>query len=281
MKVSFLPSFFCANSNTFDSPISQRFSIPLSVISYIIKNPITAEGLVKLQQACKYFFIEHKIVVISEKRVYQDVDDLFCYDIYKERKYYFKNFNNDIKFWLTKNLCCRDKCPINNAISSSIYRCSLYSLALAHQTLTLNEIYFLINGGKLFWLELTYLTIDEKNLKESTFIDRVLEKLPHLSHLYYDCKNEVFSSRTFEKMNSLVFESDYKNFKIFICNLATDADVTLLCKFFQNNADEVACDFEIGFCITENNEYVAILQSALNNLLQTWSDGEKHEISIL
>ena len=55
----------------FKSVISQRFSLPQSIIFYMAKNPKSGIGLKKLIETCKYFYLKNPVIVAEGIEIYE------------------------------------------------------------------------------------------------------------------------------------------------------------------------------------------------------------------
>ena len=119
-------------------------------------------------------------------------------------------------------------------LSRNIYSCTLRALAIYEQTLTLREVDFLLNGGKMRHLLMLDMNIHDDNGKLVTS-DKILAKTPKIIKFQFGCENESYNLETFENLRALNFRNKIDVFNLHIHALTPDADPLILCDFIKKN----------------------------------------------
>ena len=258
--------FVHPNPMTFNSPHRQCFSLPSDVISYILRNPTSAEGLQKLQKTCKYFFSKSKIIVFNINAVSSN-NSFYIWDKYYTNFYY----NLNVKFWLNKSLDIYNDFPWHHL--QRLYRCTVEELTIYDITMTMNELDFFIDSRKLTHLSLMKMRIEKD---DATLVScaEIIAKSPNVISFEYYCPDEIFTTETFTSMKAAKFNSKLEDFTLFICKLSRKADITLLSDFVKNRA-QTHSHFVFRIRIKKRNSlFVSTLESALDRMLQsTWHEG--------
>lgn len=247
----------CHVANRYGSspPQRQHFSLPFEVICYMIANPLSPEGCDKLQKTCRYMYWLNKynIVVLNET-----VTSLNSYDNHRWDEIYLNDYK-DINIWLIGGF------HVGLTISENISRCSLKELQIRNKDLSVRELDFLSEGERITFLRLIKVNIRDEN-GALVPIDKVLSKMPNIRILDYSCnKNEMFTTETFQRMNSLKFNTGFRCFELKIFKLSEDADISLLSQFMMKNATHDSF-YDIGLRFENSRSHHSKLISAVKAL---------------
>uniref|UniRef100_A0AC35FQV2 Uncharacterized protein n=1 Tax=Panagrolaimus sp. PS1159 TaxID=55785 RepID=A0AC35FQV2_9BILA len=214
----------------FKSPQIQYFSLPNTYISYIHQNPISTHGLEKLNQTCKYFFANQKVLIFSElAAVYRNGS--IRSNKFKKREV-LDLLKVDAKFWFSGQLFLYSfTCRLDR-----IFKCTVEYLKLYDTTLMFNEFEKLTAENTV---------IDFRSYNDSCIeysdgtivsIDVLLSMLPNVRHFEYYNNKEIYTGETLQKMNSINFNYILTNFSIRIANPADSFDPKLMCDFCDKNS---------------------------------------------
>ena len=254
---------------TFDSYRRQYFSLPFGIISYITENPHSAEGLLKIQKTCKYFFAKNSIIVTDEE-IYHEKTGLHCF--FNQKTYKALPMG---KYWFN-NLTICDYDSFN--LFKHFYRFNLQRLILCSSVfsdildMSFSELNFLLSGLNVKTFALQNVTIrDEKGALVT--IDRILAKLPNIIRFDHLENNQIFTNETFRTMNSLVFNSKFRQFQFVIRFIQPDIDFSLLCDFIKRNS-ALDSEFYVLFECENPQYFVDMFQTiAKNQITSTIFEG--------
>ena len=262
-----------ATKYSFISPRDQNFSIPYNIIWYIINNPISPSGFLKLQKTCKLFYSKKRIIVVDSKVQYE-----------MNRLFYFAskadNFKcTDLKlgktqYWLTQ--LASYHCGLSS-ISRYIYRCDLTYLYIKNQDLTLAEIDFLLSNQKMKHLCLANVNIRDDDCFPVP-VWYIFSKAPNLTTFYYGNKCEIFSTETFKKLNKIKLNKDVH---LTISMISDWIDPLVICKFVEKKAARSA-DFCFVFDIKLPLKLALSVKRATERLTDDWTAGkQKPSVTVL
>lgn len=115
---------------SFKIPFPQRFTLPSSLINYILENA-DAELLKKLYQTCKWFFIKSRILIIDDLEI-DDSEDTIVFNkfslIMASSHPLLTKLN---KIWVTKSFICDINCYRNfYTLVSKLHRCTVARMDL-------------------------------------------------------------------------------------------------------------------------------------------------------
>uniref|UniRef100_A0A914QDZ0 Uncharacterized protein n=1 Tax=Panagrolaimus davidi TaxID=227884 RepID=A0A914QDZ0_9BILA len=123
--------------------LRQFFSLPNSIIYYIIMNPKSSAIYQKLIKTCKYFFTKNPLLIIQSLWYSNDQWEI-CNKVFG-----FKNLT--CKVWITEALFMDlydTKCAPRSILSSivpQIFRCDVQNLTIMDQDIALNDLSLLLS----------------------------------------------------------------------------------------------------------------------------------------
>ena len=231
-------------------PRRQNFVLPPTVISYLARNPLSPDGLLKLQKSCKLMFLKSKILIVDESFYWKN-NSLIRYSYFEKSDR--RLFPKTPQFWLlSKFIHCVDE-PLLD-LKTTFYRCDVYRLSIEHLNLTLNEISFLLSGGKVFDLNLSLVEIRD-SFGTPVSVDTILAMTPRVERVFYLNKCETFSTETFENLTALKFESKIEYFILYIFHVSGTILAAPVSDFFKKNHEtELPISFEILFTVEASPE---------------------------
>ena len=157
-------------------PGIQRFSIPGTLVHYILKHPTSHRLLMKLIQTCKYFFSKNPILVIdsfwyNRGSWYMGLnDEIIPYDV---DECPFKLWNMSSFVAVANNVITQ----LVSAILPKVYRCELTELCLKGMTLSYDEFQFLTSSGNIKSLTTAKLILQHSD-GSVVGIDEILQMVP-------------------------------------------------------------------------------------------------------
>ena len=99
-------------------------------------------------------------------------------------------------------------------------------------------------------------------------IDMILAKLPNITQFFYHQNDQVFTNETFRTMNSLVFNSKFRQFHCDIRFIQSDIDFSLLCDFIKKNS---GAEFFVTFeCVNpefHKNVFLTVAREQLTSVV--------------
>lgn len=158
---------------TFKKPREQKFSIPNSIIKYMLENP-TGKAWKKLIQTCKYFFSQYPVFPIQslsfEYGSRWDADR----EIFDSNKFF-------PKLWLYGSLQCVDPRHPNTLqkFILQVFKCNLNNLTVFCQTLSWDTYQILISSGSFESMEFYKCSFTYSDGTDVT-LDKLLENIEHL-----------------------------------------------------------------------------------------------------
>uniref|UniRef100_A0AC35GTR1 Uncharacterized protein n=1 Tax=Panagrolaimus sp. PS1159 TaxID=55785 RepID=A0AC35GTR1_9BILA len=178
----------------------QNWSLPDSIICYILMNPNSAKFYQKLVQSCKYFFIKNSILVISRANFKYENE----WKIEIEEKWI--NLNNFLsKIWITEKMFIdnRDsgKSEVISTLIPKIYNNETKRFEIWHQNLSINNFIFL--ASKCENIILHDVTILNENGSIVT-LDEIIETLLNAKKFEYHfstiSSNAIVTSTIIQKL---------------------------------------------------------------------------------
>ena len=172
---------------TFAAPRRQRFSIPLSIIYYLVMNPTSHRAWKKLVQACKYFYSKHPVIIVDSLTRTTDMDfeqpTMWVVRGYGEAQE-IDLANVPYKFWIINRLSAMSETQdLVSLVYQKLYRLDLYYLNIQNETILFDDLCFL-NSMNLIQ-DVTFSNLVIKNNDGSvTEFDKVLELFPRMTEFY-------------------------------------------------------------------------------------------------
>uniref|UniRef100_A0A914PGP3 Homing endonuclease LAGLIDADG domain-containing protein n=1 Tax=Panagrolaimus davidi TaxID=227884 RepID=A0A914PGP3_9BILA len=152
-RIQFFKSFFSR----------QNWSLPNSIIYYILKNPSTSKVYQKLIQSCKYFFAKNPILIINEK-LYIAILSYLHYP----KPIDLKNISS--KLWIKNeiNISSRngDEGYRASRMIPKIFKCDAPRLILMKQIISFKELIFLASNVQKINLECTIVKNSDGSIVE-------------------------------------------------------------------------------------------------------------------
>uniref|UniRef100_A0A914Q411 DUF38 domain-containing protein n=1 Tax=Panagrolaimus davidi TaxID=227884 RepID=A0A914Q411_9BILA len=272
---------------TFVLPRKQCFSFPPDVISSMLKQPSSPNGLWKLYQTCKYFYSKKQILIISDTQFdrhsfyygkenpklkiksswgrenYADFQHLLWHTGKLKILHYFQS-ENDRHLYFEKN-----RIP-------KFYRCSIKNLELYETVLSLDD-FKLVTAEKqiekLFIQSNSWIYYQDYSKVDIAEILR-LELMPKLYSLRCFPHATNYTNKVIEKFSLLQLQTKLSCLSLDFSecpNFNNDVNKDYLLKFLENNAKKNE-NFFIILTSRSNKE----LKSDLEKIVQKW----KNEITL-
>uniref|UniRef100_A0A914QAV0 Uncharacterized protein n=1 Tax=Panagrolaimus davidi TaxID=227884 RepID=A0A914QAV0_9BILA len=197
----------------------QEFSLPDSLLYYMIKNPLSPKVYEKLIQCCKYFFSKNPIIVIPLLKFDHDGNGWKVVRNGIPTKFDMKNASH--KLWITNALYVYKNEDIPNEthvimnLASSIvpkfYKCDVTKLCLKKQNIFFDEYLMLALNVKT----LAFLDVIVKNLDGTlTSVEKLVEGASKLKEfiLVNVAVSLPPSTKTFEQLLKLPHFFTLENF---------------------------------------------------------------------
>ena len=159
-------------------PGVQRFSIPETIVHYILKHPTSHRLWKKLIQTCKHFFSKNPILVVDS--LWHKYGDTLSWTI---------SLNDEIvpieieecpcKLWITSifTAVLDDVPQLVSVTLPKVYRCELTELRLQGMTLSYEEFQFLTSSHTIETLKTANLILQHYHGR-MVDIDEVLQLVP-------------------------------------------------------------------------------------------------------
>uniref|UniRef100_A0A914PEC7 Ribosomal protein S3 n=1 Tax=Panagrolaimus davidi TaxID=227884 RepID=A0A914PEC7_9BILA len=171
----------------------QNWSLPNSIIYYILKNPSTSKVYQKLIQSCKYFFIKNPILIINQK-LYIAIKTYLPYP----KEIDFKNITS--KLWIKNeiNISSRngDEGYRASSIVPKIFKCDAQRLILMKQIISFKELLFLASNVQKIILDCT-----------------IKNKHTTISLAFCNTISDAYKTRLEEIIDEII-EAEVRDFKI-------------------------------------------------------------------
>uniref|UniRef100_A0A914QPN1 F-box domain-containing protein n=1 Tax=Panagrolaimus davidi TaxID=227884 RepID=A0A914QPN1_9BILA len=175
-----------SRSTFVSSRSSQSFSLPNSIMYYILKNPTTTKLYQKMIQTCKYFFIKNPIIV-SSKFPYSHSLDKWC--IGKTR---FDFSQLICKYWITENYNFASVLP-------KIYKCDAKKMCICDQIISFNDLSVFTKTAE----DIYFITVTVKDSDDSIVpFEKMFEAFIHVKkfRFYSASIRPKITSKTFKEL---------------------------------------------------------------------------------
>uniref|UniRef100_A0A914YUL4 Uncharacterized protein n=1 Tax=Panagrolaimus superbus TaxID=310955 RepID=A0A914YUL4_9BILA len=246
----------------------QLLGLPEPIL-YYIKKKANPKLQLKLMQTTKYFcFKEFPYMVVKELK-YDHNKWLYC-----KGKYSWNYTRLDLEtlskpLWITKGLNCytEDEGLVSRLLSKAVV-CDVKNLRLEDQIITWNELKLLISSGNIENLTFCYSHVEYENNK-IVGIDEILQLLPNVKQIRWLLDPEtasIFTSETTQKLINSLNPLTLQSFCIM--NIPESFDFNYFAEFMNANP---LIDCYLDFDVLISNEYSAILQTYVNNVIETAS----------
>uniref|UniRef100_A0A914QCG5 Uncharacterized protein n=1 Tax=Panagrolaimus davidi TaxID=227884 RepID=A0A914QCG5_9BILA len=226
---------------TFKKPRPQYFSLPSDVIYRLWKSPVSSNGLQKLYQTCKYFFLKRKVLIVSSAQL--DDKEVFSYLLDLSRKSQDLRINVKLPqkflYWFDRDLYFYVKWNHvhnpNFKLLKNIYRCTVKEFFMTSGIISINEFKMLTMENTIqdFAKGSSALILDSDG-KHCT-IDVILQNLPNIIKFTYDDRFGYICGEILEKINQCLFWNNFLEFKLYLHRFDCTFDPTLLCNIIKKN----------------------------------------------
>ena len=214
-----------------ENPRIQNLAFPRPIIFYLARNPVSWNGLRKLQKSCKLLFLETKIILVEG----------YCKSTILDSHPFVCKFSKSHQLYLLSTFIHIGNEPFGD-LQKHIYRCDVNNLIIRLQDITLNEISFLLKSGTVNYLELWMVEIRGSS-GVPVSMDTILAMTPRVERVCYSNKCETFSTETFKKLNSLTFELIFDVFDVQIYNVSDTMNAEPFMQFFNENFNHLRLVF--------------------------------------
>uniref|UniRef100_A0AC35FM71 F-box domain-containing protein n=1 Tax=Panagrolaimus sp. PS1159 TaxID=55785 RepID=A0AC35FM71_9BILA len=248
---------------TFISPRKQYFPLPYNYMEYILKNPLSPQGLEKLYQTCKYFYSKYHILIFLNETHYNGEKYLLQRNPVNRKPKVI-----DAKLWFCDSLTIHQ---LSHYRLENIYRCSITALTILETTLTLNEFNFLVNENRIKSFDFSGSSVEYPD-GTNVPIDEILKKVPNTYRFWYSNAKEIFDVETLRKLNEVQLNTKLEFCSLWLWSVGYSFDPLLLCRFVEKNAKR-ASSFQFTVKGRENGEVAKSLKQPVDNLLKTWKNG--------
>ena len=252
---------------SFESPRRQYFSLPFGLVTRLLETEFPGV-LLKLQKSCKHFFAKKKVVVV-DTLIHQTNSKVFYFMTTKNGEYFEIAVDKGIQYWLTRITLGYDY----SIIRSHIYRLTLTELNICWQTLSQNEIDFLLIDNKIEDFVLHQSKIRDVH-GNPVPIDYILGKVPNVTRIKFwnDC--EIYSNKLLKKLNSIKFNQKLSVFRLFMEQTSEEIDAEILGEFVKRN---LASNGLVEYYFPGNAPESEAVQTKLQQIRIAWisSDGRK------
>uniref|UniRef100_A0AC35FMP9 Uncharacterized protein n=1 Tax=Panagrolaimus sp. PS1159 TaxID=55785 RepID=A0AC35FMP9_9BILA len=127
----------------------QNFSMPDSVIFYVVKNPKTAELYLKMVKTCKYFFVKQPIIIVPNLRAGNGK--------WRCGEGPLNLIKYICKYWITGEIYATASEFVDKNIFSPVipklYRCDVKCLSLSDQIISYHDLSLIISSAE--WIKFT------------------------------------------------------------------------------------------------------------------------------
>uniref|UniRef100_A0A914PHD7 Uncharacterized protein n=1 Tax=Panagrolaimus davidi TaxID=227884 RepID=A0A914PHD7_9BILA len=252
----------------------QEFSLPDSVLYYMIKNPSSPKTYEKFIQCCKYFFSKNPIIVIPRLKFDHDGNGWKVVRNGIPTKFDMKNVSN--KLWITNairvydNEDTRNEIPLIMNLASSIvpkfYKCDVTKLSLTKQNIFFDEYLMLALNVKL----LAFVDVIVKNLDGTlTSVEKLVEGASKLKEFCLFNVAVPSPPSTFVELLKLPQFFTLDNFVW--AGISEGFDIVKCFNYIKKN--KVQTKFFLCFTDQLSDEYQNLLELIIDEIIET----EKHE----
>uniref|UniRef100_A0AC35GP31 Uncharacterized protein n=1 Tax=Panagrolaimus sp. PS1159 TaxID=55785 RepID=A0AC35GP31_9BILA len=273
-KIVSTPIFYGKRAWPGGPSIQQNFLLPLSIIYYIAKNPLSTKVYQKLVKTCKFFFEKNPIIIFDNL---DTLDNTTKYHISQNANLVCSQNNFECcvkadlktlstKIWITRGLHIHRH--IENCVAGIVqknFRFEILRLVINDNDIIFDDLKYLASYARRVTLWIN--TIKYKN-GSIVMLDKILELFP--SNIFY------FSFYFGKEGVSMVNDSTMKNilklqnlqnletFKMLDCpDTLNVEDLSAFIKKFENT--------EIFFCFDTNlsQEYKEQLDSLIDEVIES------------
>uniref|UniRef100_A0AC34F2B3 Uncharacterized protein n=1 Tax=Panagrolaimus sp. ES5 TaxID=591445 RepID=A0AC34F2B3_9BILA len=261
-------SFRFHNSLTFKNAYEQKYSLPPTLIKYMLKKA-SAKQLNALFETCKQLFLLQPTPICCNLTV----TNLIMYDNIRspcwQQSFKFSSFVpwELQNIFLVKSLTIESPKPSTmlSAIVGKLSRCEIWSLNVKGQTIFLDELKFLLESGNVEKFVFTggYITVGYGQMAS---IEDVVAMLPKAHTVILD--SAAFTSQTFSTLSSLNRTTKFKEFtieKVTSCFRIFDFEYFVMKHAASNSI------FTFVFESFTPNDFVKKFNNFVKRLFQDWS----------
>uniref|UniRef100_A0A914R4Q6 DUF38 domain-containing protein n=1 Tax=Panagrolaimus davidi TaxID=227884 RepID=A0A914R4Q6_9BILA len=201
---------------------NQEFSLPKTIIFYMIENSKNSNILQKLHQCCKYFFVKFPYPVCYNVEIRQETCNNNVYktininytEFIKNSATIFYNppfpdlvFGRKFIISNTFHYHHPDKLILSTFLSN-IFQCNAKHLRISYQDFTLKEFKFLVGHGNVEILSLREANpVNDKN--EAVELQEILHLTPKI--IEFEIKKPKVTEETFKTLNQMNFENKFQH----------------------------------------------------------------------
>uniref|UniRef100_A0A914PNF4 Uncharacterized protein n=1 Tax=Panagrolaimus davidi TaxID=227884 RepID=A0A914PNF4_9BILA len=256
---------------TFNSLRIQSFSIPSNIIYYIIKDPSSPNGIQKLQQTCKYFFVKNKVIVVKDGYF-----SFISWPVFHKTRNINKIHHFNAKFWFTGTLefnAWQAFFELDITVCSKIYKNDIISLTVNYMHINIKEYEILTSSKNLK----TVLIINSDILddgKNELPIEIILKQLPFITKFSHIKRNEdsdlnrTITNETLKNLIAISNDNKMVSFAISGYQLSPILDPSLFCSFIKRAAaPKASFRFFFNYNSAEQKHELSV---AVEQMLKTW-----------
>uniref|UniRef100_A0A914PLG4 DUF38 domain-containing protein n=1 Tax=Panagrolaimus davidi TaxID=227884 RepID=A0A914PLG4_9BILA len=249
--------------------LRQCFSIPLSIVYYMAKNPRSAKVYQKMIRTCKYFFLKNPILVYHclhyNKNEWKICVNQSCLGPVEDLVY--RKVAMDLKK-LESKICVTFTLEISSSTSTfassliqKLYRGNVKSLVLKEQRILLEELLFLSNKLKHVCLHESY--VYYPGGKQLVPFEVIIATLPMVQAFCIEQTNVICDlSKT---STELVKIPHFKNLDVFLCRGFDESfDIE---KFFEHLKKNQQTRVYISYTGQLSQEYEEKLDMIIEEIL--------------
>uniref|UniRef100_A0A914PX03 Uncharacterized protein n=1 Tax=Panagrolaimus davidi TaxID=227884 RepID=A0A914PX03_9BILA len=272
-KIVSIPVFYGKRPWPCGASVQQNWSLPLSNIHYIAKNPTSPKVYQKLVQTCKFFFEKNPIIIIANL---DTCENSTKYHISQKERLECKNNNFECcinidlnklstKIWITRDILISKH--IENCIATIVqknFRFEILHLCVFDNDIIFDDLKVLASSAKR--VSLYYNSIKYKNGTIVIF-DKIVECLPtNIETFWFIFRNDV-SMVNASTMSNILKLQNLENLQDFIFYDCPDTlnveDLSVFIKKFENTKMYLAFDGDIS------QEYKEQLDSLVDNIIES------------
>uniref|UniRef100_A0A914PNK6 Uncharacterized protein n=1 Tax=Panagrolaimus davidi TaxID=227884 RepID=A0A914PNK6_9BILA len=260
----------------FDTCQSQDFLLPKPIILYIIENA-GHRVLRKLFASCKYFYAKKQTPICY--RLQTGYEEKFINEglILWEKNGLIKS---DLKRCLKKTFIygsifinCRDK-TVFSTLLPRIYRCEAKFISLYDQSISFDELKFLIEHGGIVTLDLGHSEIkDEKG--DYVCLEQIIQFLPNISML--ELPKVKVSAKTGHALAEQKFYGKISRFCIAYI-FGEPFDDNQFVKFCKTNGDDEHFGIGLHFAPTFDRGFIEKLKETMEDYEESFESANVYII---
>lgn len=242
--------------------LPQRFSLPHSMMNSMLKNPSSYEGLFKVYQTCKYFFLKQRLLFF---------DKFECSSVHGG--YFFIGRNYQEKgtlLWFDSYLRLE---LIMHFPAHQIFRCTLEVLDLVSTDITIADFDLIIKHSKIryYYNQSSYVICPDGS---HASLDAILQKLPDVISISHSDVTSTITSEMIQNINAIKFKNKLQEVYIDILMNKNIFKPLLFCDFIKLNAAP-ASNWEVStFDIKNARQWHKSFKRRTTKLLKKWEIGK-------